>query len=103
MLEGTNLRRARLAHADLTRTVLHRAELEGALLEEATFGRTVLAGCPSLARALGLERISHTADSSIDRTTLAGPLPAGFLEGLGVASSHGGKAERRRGGKAVRR
>lgn len=75
-----------LTHADLNWALFYEADLAGTRFDRAIFGRTVLAGCASLHRALGLEEASHISPSSLDLATLlAGPLPADFLEGTGAA------------------
>jgi hypothetical protein len=90
LLEATDLTEANLEHADVAHPVPHRACLAGARMADATFGRTVIADCPTLAAAVGLEVTSHLAPSSIGIGMLSqilGRLPPTFIDGLGITKA----------------
>lgn len=81
-LAGANLRGAVLIEADL-----NGADLVGAILSGATLSLTVLVGCPSLHRAVGLDQVRHQGPSMLDRVTLSaggGVLSDSFLRGAGL-------------------
>jgi hypothetical protein len=87
-LAEAKLRGASLGFANLQSTYLGGADLTGARL-----AFTVLADCPSLHQATGLDKIEHLGPSALDlRTLRAGAaegapshLPEAFLRGVGLA------------------
>jgi uncharacterized protein YjbI with pentapeptide repeats len=82
-LAETKLCGASLGYANLQSTYLGGADLTGARL-----AFTVLADCPSLSQATGLDEIEHLGPSALDLSTLragATSLPEAFLRGIGLA------------------
>jgi uncharacterized protein YjbI with pentapeptide repeats len=88
---GADFNRADLSSADLGWAGLQRANMGGASLERTNFaesrlGATVLVDV-DLSRAVGLERIHHSAPSMIGIDTIyksRGKIPEVFLRGCGV-------------------
>ena len=81
-LEGASLR-----HTDLTFAVLNGAELTDADFSAALLSQTVIARCPTLARARGLDTLELLSQSSIDLVTLRHGLehlPEELLGGMGL-------------------
>jgi uncharacterized protein YjbI with pentapeptide repeats len=74
--------RANLSYANLQSTYLGDADLTGAQL-----AFTLLADCPSLSLANGLDQIEHRGPSTLDVSTLragVAALPESFLRGVGL-------------------
>ncbi|HUR96243.1 MAG TPA: pentapeptide repeat-containing protein, partial [Gemmatimonadales bacterium] len=70
LFNAVDLREAVLRHTDLTFAVLNGAELTNADLSSALLSQTVIARCPSLATARGLDSLELLTASSIDLDTL---------------------------------
>jgi pentapeptide repeat protein/TIR domain-containing protein len=86
-LANANLTGAYLAEARLTGANLSFTNLQSTHLTAARMAFTILADCPSLHEALGLDEVEHRGPSSIDLTTLrasAAALPEAFLQGIGL-------------------
>lgn len=91
-LAGANLTGSYLAEARLTRTRLTYANLQSAYLGDADLtgaqlAYTILADCPSLHLATGLDEIQHFGPSMPDLVTLragATSFPQAFLQGIGL-------------------
>ena len=87
LFNGVDLRDADLRSAELAYAAFNGAQLAGARLDDARFSRTVVARCPDLHQATGLDSIVHTSPSALDLETLrrsGGLLPAEFLRGAGI-------------------
>ena len=70
LFNAVDLRGASLRHTDLTFAVLNGAELTDADFTSALLSQTVIARCPSLSRARGLDTLELLNPSSIDLATL---------------------------------
>jgi uncharacterized protein YjbI with pentapeptide repeats len=83
----SDLREANLRHSELTAAVFNGARLSGADLTRAHLSKTVLARCPDLHEAIGLDLLDYVNPSSIDLATLRHSLERlddEFLQGLGL-------------------
>ena len=74
-LAGTDLRGADLSGADLTDANLTWAKLHGAVLLGACMEGTAFIRCAALPKALGLDQIIHSGQSSMDIVTIMACLP----------------------------
>jgi hypothetical protein len=90
-LNGTNLTNANLTSADFRDTDLSGAQLTGTMLAGtnltgAQLSMTLFAMCADLWKAVGLDKVRHVAQSSLDRYTVVNnvrDLPDVFLVGVG--------------------
>jgi hypothetical protein len=108
-LSGANLRSADLSHAVFTDEVITNADLSDANLQGAIFARSHLirtnltganltnarlmnsafSDCPTIGKAVGLDKMDHLGPSSLDHLTLRGALtaiPDRFLLGAGYSA-----------------
>ena len=87
LFNAVDLTGASLRHTDLTFAVLNGTELTDADFSSAMLSQTVIARCPSLPRARGLDNVELLSPSSIDVATLRhalAQLPDELLAQMGV-------------------
>ena len=70
IVTDSDFQRANLQHAELATATLSGVKLVRPMLSQAHLSRTVIARCPDLSQALGLDSLSYTSPSSIDLESL---------------------------------
>jgi uncharacterized protein YjbI with pentapeptide repeats len=87
LFNDADLRGANLRHTELTAAVLNGVQLSDADLTRAHLSGTVIARCPDLHQAQGLDLLDYLNPSSIDMPSLRhslNELSDELLEGLGL-------------------